>query len=51
MDAASPAVAELASDHGRIGFGFTGVWGADGSIPSLAGNTTRERAEVWFEKE
>jgi hypothetical protein len=45
-EAASGNLAEYADG----GIGFTGVWGAAGSVAPLQGKTVRDRAEVWFNK-
>ncbi|KAF8884171.1 beta-lactamase/transpeptidase-like protein [Infundibulicybe gibba] len=49
--ATNQGVGEFARDSpaGRVGLGVTSVWGAGEGVPSLMGNTVREKAEVWFD--
>ncbi|KAL0946345.1 hypothetical protein HGRIS_012582 [Hohenbuehelia grisea] len=42
---------EFAYDSGTFGLGLIGnIWGAGTDVKSPAGDTPRERAEVWFDK-
>lgn len=38
------------NEGGVVGFGLRGVWGAPVGVPSPAGDSVRDRAEVWFER-
>ena len=44
------AYAEFVVEGSKIGFGLTGVWGAQPGVVGPQGDSVRERAEVWFDK-